>query len=48
MENSKLEALSKLFWEYCKTFDDYEEFRYNRYTREEILNDIDSRIVVMK
>jgi hypothetical protein len=48
MESKDLERLQELFWEYCKTFDEYLEFNVKKFTREEILKDIESRYSKLK
>ena len=41
MKKEDLSKLQKLFWEYCKTFNEYEDFNEKKYTRKEILIDIE-------
>jgi len=43
MEKKEYSELERLFWKYCKTFDKYDEFVENKYTREEILKDINNK-----
>jgi len=44
MNKEEFEQLDKLFWKYCQTFDEYDEFVKKKYTRKEILKDIENNI----
>ena len=43
MEEKEYEELGRLFWQYCKTFDEHVEFATKKYSREEILIDIEGK-----